>query len=272
VVPRQERDPDVGWWAREKYERVRAYVGASSGARKGFIVPDAAGATYIDPFCGNPQGHIRDTGEPYESGAIAACREAAKTDSQFTAVHVGDTDTARVSRTVEALKSFRVPVYPYVGRAQDTLPQICGRLNWHGLHLAFLDPYDISNLELELISQLAAFKRMDIIVHVSINDLQRNLPNEVAGGNGRIERFAPGWRDDVDPQQSRQRIRDQLLEYWTRRVAEVGMSRSEKAPLVRGSKRQPLYYLMFLSKHPFAERLWRSIQDASGGTRSLDLQ
>lgn len=272
MTPDDGADEEVGWWAREKYDRVAAYVDASHAARRKWLGRGKAGATYIDPFCGYPEGRIRDTGETYESGAVAACRQAARHDSQFTAVHIGDADRQKVNRTAEALEPFGVPVHTYIGRARDTIPQICNRLNPYGLHLAFLDPYNIADLELELVQQLGAFKRIDIIAHVSRNDLQRNVPRAIKQQTaGRIEQFAPGWRDHVDLQQSKERLVEAVLEYWRQRVRESGMFQSERAHLVRGSKRQPLYYLMFLCKNEFADHLWKSIQDLSGTTRPLGL-
>lgn len=272
MAPEDGADKEVGWWAREKYDRITAYVEASHAARRKWLGPGKAGATYIDPFCGYPEGRIRDTGETYESGAIAACRAAARHDTQFTAVHIGDADSEKVNRTLEALEPFGVPVHPYVGQARETIPQICKNLNPYGLHLAFLDPYNIADLELELVQQLGAFKRIDIIAHVSISDLQRNVQNEITQpSRRRIERFAPGWRNHVDLQQSKRRIVEDLLEYWRQLVEESGMSRSDRAPLVCASKRQPLYYLMFLCKDDFPERLWQSIQNLSGRTRDLGL-
>jgi len=272
MAPEDGANEEVGWWAGEKYDRVAAYVDASRAARRKWLGPGKAGATYIDPFCGYPHGPIRDTGETYESGAVAACRQAARHESQFTAVHIGDANREKVNRTAETLEPFEVPVHTYVGRARETIPQICERLHPSGLHLAFLDPYNIADLELEIIQRLAGFKRIDIIAHVSINALQRNVPREIRQSvGGQIERFAPEWRDHVDLKQPTNRVVQDVLEYWRGRIEKSGMFRSDRAPLVRGSKRQPLYYLMFLCKNDFPEHLWQSIQNLSGRTRDLDL-
>lgn len=272
MAPPDSADDEVGWWAREKYDRVAAYVDASYGARRKWLGTRGAGAAYIDPFCGYPQGRVRDTGGTYESGAVAACREAAKHESQFTDVHIGDVNSDKVQRTVEALEPFGVRVHPYEGPAQKTVPKICRNLNPSGLHLAFLDPYNIADLELGIVQELGALKYIDIIAHVSINDLQRNVPLELSRATGgRIERFAPEWRQHVNLQQSKGRVVQDVLEYWRRRVSESGMFRSDRAHLVRGGNRQPLYYLMFLCKNEFPDRLWRSIQDLSGSTRDLGL-
>lgn len=265
-------DDEVGWWAQEKYDRVAAYVDASRGARRKWLGARGAGATYIDPFCGYPDGRVRETNGTYASGAIAACREAKKNGSQFTEVHIGDTRPEKVERTAEALEPFGISVHTYVGKAQETVPRICKRLNPHGLHLAFLDPYNIANLELDMVQQLGQLRYIDIIAHVSINDLQRTIPLEIRNSSGgRVEKFAPDWRHRVDLKQSKRRVVQSVLEYWQKRVGECGMFQSDHAHLVRGGNRQPLYYLVFLCKNEFPERIWRSIQDLSGTTRHLGL-
>ena len=39
---------------------------------------------------------------------------------------------------------------------------------------AFLDPYNLGTLSFELFVELAKLKRIDVIAHVSLHDLQRN--------------------------------------------------------------------------------------------------
>lgn len=261
-----------GAWWKEKHDRVRNYVAASSGARKSFVGPGKAGATYIDPFCGPPERVFRDSSQPFESGAIAACRRAQESGCQFSEVHIGDTNSDAVAETARALEErFGVAAVAYEGQAQRTVPEMCSALNPYALHLAFLDPFDISNLDFGIVKQLAALPRIDMIAHVSASDVQRNLPQDLSVQTDRLERFAPGWRHNVDLHQSQSRIREDLYEYWRSLVEGAGMNRSDQAPLVRGSNRQPLYYLMFLSKHPLADRLWNSIQNLSGTTRGLGI-
>jgi hypothetical protein len=45
----------------------------------------------------------------------------------------------------------------------------------YGLHFALLDPHNLGALSFSIIEQLAKLKHVDILVHVSVSDLQRNV-------------------------------------------------------------------------------------------------
>ena len=48
-------------------------------------------------------------------------------------------------------------------------------INPYGLHLAFLDPFNLAQLPFSIIERMLRVKRMDMIIHVSVQDLQRNF-------------------------------------------------------------------------------------------------
>jgi hypothetical protein len=50
-------------------------------------------------------------------------------------------------------------------------------INPRGLHLAFLDPFNLAQLPFSIIEKMLKVQRMDMIIHVSLQDLQRNLEN-----------------------------------------------------------------------------------------------
>jgi len=54
-------------------------------------------------------------------------------------------------------------------------------LNTYGLHFALLDPHNLGALSFSIIEQLAKLKYVDILVHVSVSDLQRNVDLFVGG-------------------------------------------------------------------------------------------
>jgi three-Cys-motif partner protein len=71
-------------------------------------------------------------------------------------------------------------------------------LNPSGLHFAFLDPYKLDSLPFSIIRKLAELKSMDTLIHVSIQDFQRNLQRYMKQEGGPLDRFAPGWRKFVN--------------------------------------------------------------------------
>ena len=99
-----------------------------------------------------------------------------------------------------------------------------------------------------------------MLIHVSVQDLQRNLDRFSAPG-GVLDTFAPGWRSDVDPNQAIHAFRSSLLQYWLREIQKLGTMPAKGVELIVGSKRQRLYWLVFVSAHSLAQRLWDAIRD-----------
>jgi three-Cys-motif partner protein len=107
---------------------------------------------------------------------------------------------------------------------------------------------------LEAFSRL---KRIDMLIHVSAQDLQRNLDSYTKPDDDRLERFMPGWRKVVDPRQSQQATRAALLAYWASKIEALGLPPAKHAELVSGiSRNQRLYWLVFVSRSDFAKSLW----------------
>jgi hypothetical protein len=65
------------------------------------------------------------------------------------------------------------------------------------LHLALLDPYSLGALRFDLLTRLATFERMDILVLISAMVLFRNLEQQSAEDASEFDDFAPAWRDYV---------------------------------------------------------------------------
>src|SRR5947208_16894443 len=86
----------------------------------------------------------------------------------------------------------------FEGSAMATVGEIVKSLDPYGLHFAFIDPYNLNDLDFSVIEQLASLQRMDMLIHVSAQDLQRNLRRNIERADGALDRFAPGWREQVD--------------------------------------------------------------------------
>jgi three-Cys-motif partner protein len=108
---------------------------------------------------------------------------------------------------------------------------------------------------------------MDMLIHVSAQDLQRNLDRYTSEGDTRLEVFAPGWRNSVNLNQSQSAIRASLLNYWLDKIKKLGVAPAQGVALVSGEKNQRLYWLVFVSRSDFATRLWEDIRDP--GQRTL---
>ena len=143
---------------------------------------------------------------------------------------------------------------PEFGNAEDTVGPIVKKLNPYGLHFVFLDPYNLEDLPFSVIEEFSRLKRIDILIHVSAQDLQRNLHSYTKPGDVRLEKFAPGWRSVVDLEQSKQAFRAALLAHWVSRMKALGLPPARHAELVSGAARnQRLYWLVFVSRSDFAK-------------------
>lgn len=130
-----------------------------------------------------------------------------------------------------------------------------------------MDPYNLQDLPFSVIETLARFQRMDMLIHVSAQDLQRNLDRYTREGDTRLEVFAPGWRNGVNLNQSQNSVRASLLNYWLDKIKKLGVAPAQGIALVSGEKNQRLYWLVFVSRSDFAARLWEDIRDS--GQRTL---
>jgi three-Cys-motif partner protein len=258
----------VGPWVREKHARLERYVSISRGPRRKFIGAGKAGATFIDLYSGPGRARIDDTQTVIDGSPLVAWRTSDETGSAFTAVHIADAEPVLVDACHRRLEKAKAPVSSEAGLATATVDRVISRLNPYGLHFAFLDPYNLAAIPFEVIRKLAAIKRMDILVHVSVQDLQRNLPNYMRQKQSPLDDFAPGWREQIDDTQDQHLIRAKVLAHWRRLLADQGMTTAEAAELVTGPKNQRLYWLAFAARHSRALYFWEQIREL-GGQRSL---
>lgn len=251
----------VGPWARDKYARLEKYVGISAGVRGKFLGGGKAGATYIDLFCGPARVRIKDQKEAMHGSPLIAWHESLSGEKAFTQVHIADADQILLQAAEVRLKRAGAPVLSEIGPAIETVNRVIAKLNPHGLHLAFLDPYNLADLPFEIIRKLAAFKHMDILIHVSGMDLQRNLKKYIAQKNSALDTFAPNWRKAIDTTRNQSFVRGKILEHWRNLVHAEGMTTTKTHENVVGSNNQPLYWLAFAARHPTALKFWEKSRD-----------
>ena len=266
-------DPDdglpvavVGAWSEEKHERLRRYVDASRAVRRMYM--DRSEASYIDLFCGPGRAKIEGKDRFIDGGAVAACRMAREKGVPFSIVHIGDTNSTLVDACVRRLEALGERVVKHQGPAEKTVDEVSRKLNPHGLHLAYLDPYNLGTLPFSIIERLASIKRMDMILHVSKQDLQRNLARYFKSADSPLHRFAPGWRSNVDNSSvPNLAMRAAVVSHWLDLVRSLDMAPS-RAELITGSRGQHLYWLIFASRSDRADGLWTAIRNL-GGQREL---
>jgi three-Cys-motif partner protein len=255
----------VGQWALEKHELLKRYVHASWAARQKWPNP-----CFIDLFCGPGRVRIRDTDIETDGGALVAWRKALTKGGRFAKVVIGDLDAEALSACAARLTHLGADVTALHGAAETTVEQVLQLIPQDGLHLAYLDPFNMGHLPFSVIQKLAKFKKIDIVVHFSVMDLQRDFELDFERDASRFEVFAPGWKSHVNVQShSKQQARLEFVKYWLELVKSVGFKCSEEKPLMTNSKNGPLYRMMFLSRHPLGDKLWTEINRGLNPNRSL---
>jgi three-Cys-motif partner protein len=258
---------EVGSWVREKHTYLSRYLDSSRGARGKYLGPDKSGATFLDLISSCGRAKIRDTSEFVDGSAVAAWRISVQGRAPFTKVHIADIEDARRSACAHRLRVLGAPVNELRGVAVDAAVEYVKNVDVGGLHFAFLDPHSLGALDFRMIETLSRLRHIDMLIHVSVMDLQRNLGTQLAlpeDEAAEFDAFAPGWRRKVETRGSQQEIRRRVLKYWTGLVVGLGMRPFSHTRLIKGSHGQRLYWLMLASRHPLAEKLWRSIGRADG--------
>lgn len=255
---------DVKGWAKKKHDYLCRYLDISRGVRAGFVGPGKAGATYIDLYCGPGRSRVAETGEWIDGGAVAAWKKSVQGGAPFTEVWIADLDESRRKAAAARLHKLGAPVREMHGNAAQAAPQLIEALNPYGLHFAFLDPFNLEALDFNIVRALAALRRIDMLVHVSQMDLQRNLITNAVGEDSAFDVFAPGWREKVSTKTGQQEMRNQVFQYWRDQVESLGVWPSAKMKLLRGSKNQPLYWLLLAAKHELAHTFWKTASNEEG--------
>jgi three-Cys-motif partner protein len=252
----------VGAWTLEKHERLVKYVDITKAVRRKFTRTET---TYIELFCGPGRSIVEDDGDTIDGSPIRAARAGKESRVPYTDIHLADADESFVEAVCTRMPKDAGHIHPYVGEAEITVDLIVQRLHPNGLHFAFLDPYKLDPLPFSVIEKLARLEHMDMLVHVSIQDFQRNLRRYMAEHEGPLDRFAPGWRQVANEQETDQKIRIAIFKHWLGLIRNLNMAASEGDEIekVVGSKRQPLYWLVLVARHPRAHEFWNKIRNVS---------
>jgi three-Cys-motif partner protein len=247
-------------WAVDKLKIVTDYVYASGGARSHFSRP---GTAYIDVFSGPGRSLIRGTAKFIDGSPVAAFKRALESPGRFSSINVSDADEELLAAAERRLKAVNAPVRTTGGPASIAMPKIVESLDPYGLHLAFLDPHNLGTLSFDLFEQLAKLKRIDVIAHVSLFDLQRNADRYTHEAHDQFDKFAPGWRDKVSTDMNQNAFRAALIQYWCDKILELNFPQAPHWELITGDQGQRLYWLVLLARDALAHLLWKRITSAA---------
>ncbi len=139
---------------------------------------------------------------------------------------------------------------------------IVSKLSKNGLHFAYLDPFNLMTLPFSVIQTLGKFQRMDLLIHFSMMDLQRNVKQLMR--SERLNEFAPGWKDSIDPNMRGDIKVQAVFQYWCELIKGLGYKDpTYQAELVKGDRNQPLYRLVLASKDNLGKDFWAEVSNVS---------
>ena len=255
----------VGSWVKDKHLRLARYVYISGvGVRKKWLKNGPAGATYIELFSGPGRVRIKGTAEVLDGSPLLAWKTAVEAQAPFSSVFVADANADLCSAPATRLATLNAPVKPHVGEALTVVDSVIAALNPYALHLAFLDPYGLEGLPFVLIQKLAKLEHMDILMHISVQDLNGNLRKYIDMQVSPLDQFAPKWRSLVDVSRDDKLVRGKIFEHWRGLLRTIGMQTAEAAELVSADGNQPLYWLAFVARHSRALAFWEKVRDLKG--------
>lgn len=255
---------EVGAWAKEKHSYLKRYLDISRATRKKYIGDRKGGAVYFDLFCGTGRSRIKNSNEWIDGGSVAAWKTSKEGDAPFTDIYISDLDEERLNACTERLRKLGAPVHPIHASAVDAVEKMVSAVSGFGLHFAFVDPYSLEALDFRIISKLSTLTRIDLLIHLSAMDLQRNLAVNLTAVDSAFDAFAPGWRDMVNTTASQPEIRRRFIEYWRQKVASLGVWPSIDPKLISGEKNQPLYWLLLAARHDLAHKFWTTAANPEG--------
>lgn len=261
---------EVGEWIADKHDLLCDYIQISTYARKKYLPPSGrGGSTYIDLFCGPGRAKVKASGEMVDGGCVAAWRKSQASGAPFSKVIIGDIDEERLALAKVRLEKLGAPVITLLGPATETAAMAVRHCPVGALNFAYLDPYSLGALDFSIIEMLATLYRIDVMVHVSQMDLQRNFDRNSVKDGTALDIFAPDWRDDVDTNSTQRAGRQAYFEYWKRLVQSTGIKTNAEMRLITGPGNQPLYLLLLATRHELAHKFWGIVAKKDDGQSRL---
>jgi three-Cys-motif partner protein len=242
---------------------------------------------YIDLFSGSGKYRTEENGEVFLGSPLIALT----TEFPFTKYYFADNAKENIDVLKERCKGFSFSIDYKVGNANEVVQSVVDEIQnidsrkivgkWSSLNMAFLDP-DGLELEWSTITKLASLFTMDLIIYYSQYGLNINFKNcYLAKGETVIDKFFGGveWRKIYEKwklKSSMSGIHRELMDYYQNNLQKLGyVEVLEKnpgiEPLMRNTKKAPLYRLVFASKSKKAHDFWEEVtkRDIYGQGRLL---
>ncbi|MDP9223743.1 MAG: three-Cys-motif partner protein TcmP [Actinomycetota bacterium] len=219
-----------------------------------------AGLTYVDLFAG-PGLCVRDDGTIEDGSPLIAL---AKPFTRLAFVELERLDVAALrDRIAEHSNGSRAVVIE--GDCNDVVSRVRVAMPRGGLTFAFVDPTSWQ-VRFETIAALTAARRVDLLLTFHVGGMRRVADRD----QPRLDQFfgTTSWRPFVGKQKLEA---SRLLDVYRSQLASIGYAIDASSPAIRvdNSRRAPMYYLVFASKHAKGDEFWRKVvaQEETGQLR-----
>ena len=247
--------PTVAPWFRDKHRLLGEYVRLFEAASRKW-----SSTWFGDLYCGYGRCTDRDNHEICDGSTLVALKAMRKAGAEFGRVFINDRDADAVEACERRCREEGFEVTALNMSAEDAAQQIARGSPRNGLNFALLDPFSLGQLPFSVIRKLASVGKTDMMIHVSVSDLNRNFGRYGAGERESLDQFAPGWRSQYDESESLSRNRLSAIEHWTELLMEEGYispDRWRNFP-TSGSL---IYRLVLIGRHPIVEKFWKIALD-----------
>ena len=245
----------IGEWAKEKHAILAKYIEASTPARKKAY----SESTYIDLYCGPGRAFVKGAAVIEDGSPLVAAKAAASRGLPFSHFFINDECEEFANACGSRLGQIGVTPRVSVGKAEETIDTIIQAVPRRGITIAFIDPFNL--MAFSILEKLATLSRIDVVMHISVQDLNRNVFRYVKEKSPILEAFAPGANDSIKPT-TKQEVFQNVSQYWRNLVESTGLRIGERFKTIRGPKNAPLYWLAIAAMNPLADKIWSSIVKA----------
>lgn len=239
----------VGPWAEEKHDYLTRYIKATRAVRARYLEPlGTGGAAFLDLFAGPGRARVRDSGREINGTPLIALEHV---DAPFSKVISCELDEENVAALRARTARFGDKAVVVPGDNRQTIDAVLEQVPRLGLNFALLDPFAVSALDFDVIRKLAAFPRMDLLIHFPTGDIRRNFDmgarEKVAKAMGRVSAVANP--SDVP----------KMIEEFRQGLTELGYTGNQVYSVPVRHNGTLLYQLMFASKSERGDKIWNSI-------------
>lgn len=268
---------ESGAWVTEKLDYLQRYIEIFETSMRGAW----SRRNFIDLFAGPGKCYDRRSGAVYLGSPLIALT----TRYPFTGYFFLDSDHENIKalETRCAASSLKNVIHCMANDANEAAGEIVRQIKdadrkqkSNSLNLAFLDPEGLE-LHWNTVATLASVSKMDLIIHYSVQGLNRTLENASKVEEHKLDLYFGDrkWRTIYQKIGDVSVVERELLLHYKKKLEALGYveimqdEHTGNEPPIRNTKGGLLYRLLFASKHSLGDKFWKEVirRDVHGQRR-----